>query len=63
MVRDLVLFLRTGLRPYRLTVAGIVLLQLVQTAAVLTLPTLAAAVIDIGIVRGDDVGSSAASRS
>lgn len=56
MVRDLVLFLRTGLRPYRLTVAGIVLLQLVQTAAVLTLPTLAAAVIDIGIVRGDDVG-------
>lgn len=53
MVRDLVLFLRTGLRPYRLTVAGIVLLQLVQTAAVLTLPTLAAAVIDIGIVRGD----------
>lgn len=41
------------LRPYRRTLALVVLLQLVQSLASLTLPTLNADVIDNGVLRGD----------
>ncbi|MEU9864006.1 ABC transporter ATP-binding protein [Streptomyces sp. NPDC047971] len=41
------------LRPYRRTLALVVLLQLVQSLASLTLPTLNADVIDDGVLRGD----------
>ncbi|WP_329120836.1 ABC transporter ATP-binding protein [Streptomyces sp. NBC_01353] len=41
------------LRPYRRTLALVVLLQLVQSLASLTLPTLNADVIDHGVLRGD----------
>ncbi|MEU6877156.1 ABC transporter ATP-binding protein [Streptomyces sp. NPDC046712] len=41
------------LRPYRRTLALVVLLQLVQIVASLTLPTLNADVIDNGVLRGD----------
>ncbi|MFF9910517.1 ABC transporter ATP-binding protein [Streptomyces sp. NPDC013457] len=41
------------LRPYRRTLALVVLLQLVQSVASLTLPTLNADVIDNGVLRGD----------
>jgi ATP-binding cassette subfamily B multidrug efflux pump len=41
------------LAPHRVPVAGIVLLQLVQTLGNLLLPTVNAAIIDDGIVRGD----------
>ncbi|MET9374685.1 ABC transporter ATP-binding protein [Streptomyces sp. NPDC002992] len=41
------------LRPYRRTLALVVLLQLVQIAASLTLPTLNADVIGNGVLRGD----------
>lgn len=45
--------LRTYLRPYRTTVALVVLFQIVQTAATLYLPTLNADIIDNGVVAGD----------
>jgi ATP-binding cassette subfamily B protein len=45
--------LRTGLRPYRRSVAALVGLQFVQTAAALYLPTLNADLIDDGVIRGD----------
>ncbi|MFE5485242.1 ABC transporter ATP-binding protein [Streptomyces sp. NPDC056527] len=41
------------LRPYRRSLALVVLLQLVQSLASLTLPTLNADVIDNGVLRGD----------
>ncbi|MFB7372136.1 ABC transporter ATP-binding protein [Streptomyces sp. NPDC056222] len=41
------------LRPYRRTLALVVILQLVQSLASLTLPTLNADVIDNGVLRGD----------
>jgi ATP-binding cassette subfamily B protein len=45
--------LLTHLRPYRRTLAVIVVLQTVQTMATLTLPTLNADIIDKGIALGD----------
>jgi ATP-binding cassette subfamily B multidrug efflux pump len=45
--------LRTYLRPYRRTLAIVVLLQLLQTIATLYLPTLNADIIDNGVVKGD----------
>ncbi|MFG3051497.1 ABC transporter ATP-binding protein [Kitasatospora sp. NPDC048239] len=45
--------LRTFLRPYRKHVAAVVLLQLVQTAAALYLPSLNADIINEGVVKGD----------
>ena len=41
------------LRPHRRTMALVVVLQLVQTLASLTLPTLNAGIIDRGVLRGD----------
>ncbi|GAA4422700.1 ABC transporter ATP-binding protein [Georgenia halophila] len=49
----LVSLLRRFLRPYAGVVVAVVLLQLVQTAAALALPTLNAAIIDNGVVVGD----------
>lgn len=45
--------LRTHVRPYRRSVALLVLLQLVQILGTLLLPTLGAALIDRGVVAGD----------
>ena len=45
--------LRQRLRPYRRIIALMVVLQAVQTAATLTLPTLNARIIDQGILRHD----------
>jgi ATP-binding cassette, subfamily B, multidrug efflux pump len=45
--------LRTYLRPYRRSVAGVVVLQLFSTLATLYLPTLNANIIDNGVVKGD----------
>jgi ATP-binding cassette, subfamily B, multidrug efflux pump len=45
-------FLRQHLRPYRSSIAVIMLLQVVQTVAILLLPTLNALIIDNGIVKG-----------
>ena len=45
-------FLREHLRPYRSSIAAIMLLQVVQTVAILLLPTLNALIIDNGIVKG-----------
>ncbi|MCC9177721.1 ABC transporter ATP-binding protein [Arthrobacter sp. zg-Y750] len=44
---------RQNLAPYRGAVAAVVLLQLLQTAATLYLPTLNADIIDRGVVTGD----------
>jgi ATP-binding cassette subfamily B protein len=41
------------LRPYRRSVAALAVLQVAQAAALLLLPTLNAAIIDDGVVRGD----------
>jgi ATP-binding cassette subfamily B multidrug efflux pump len=49
----LIRLLSTHLRPYGRTLVFLVLLQLVQIVATLLLPTLDAAVIDNGVVRGD----------
>ncbi|MGW4207747.1 ABC transporter ATP-binding protein [Lentzea sp. NPDC004789] len=49
----LVRFLNHHLRPYRGTLLLLVVLQLVQTAATLLLPTLNAQIIDNGVLRGD----------
>jgi len=45
--------LRSFLRPYKRPLALIIALQLVQTLAVLYLPTLNADIIDNGVVKGD----------
>jgi ATP-binding cassette subfamily B multidrug efflux pump len=49
----LIRLLRDYLRPYRKSVALVVLLQLVQTLATLYLPTLNADIIDNGVVKGN----------
>jgi ATP-binding cassette subfamily B protein len=49
----LIRLLRTTLRPYRKTLAGVVALQTVQTSAALTLPTLNARIIDKGVIPGN----------
>jgi ATP-binding cassette subfamily B protein len=49
----LIRLLRTYLRPYRQPITLVVLLQLVQTIAILYLPTLNADIIDNGVVKGD----------
>ncbi|MEU3597806.1 ABC transporter ATP-binding protein [Streptomyces sp. NPDC006798] len=49
----LIRLLRTHLRPYKRTIALLVLLQLLQTSATLYLPTLNADIIDDGVVEGD----------
>ncbi|MEO6318047.1 MAG: ABC transporter ATP-binding protein [Acidimicrobiales bacterium] len=49
----LIRLLRTHLRPYKRTLWLIVVLQAVQTAAALTLPTLNAQIIDEGVLAGD----------
>lgn len=49
----LIRLLYARLRPYRRTVVILLTLQLVQTLATLLLPTLNAAVIDNGVVKGD----------
>jgi ATP-binding cassette subfamily B protein len=51
--RVLVRFLNHHLRPYRGTLVLLVVLQLVQTAATLLLPTLNAQIIDNGVLLGD----------
>ena len=45
--------LRINLRPYRGSLAIVILLQAIQTGATLTLPTLNADIIDNGIVKND----------
>ncbi|MEU5262722.1 ABC transporter ATP-binding protein [Amycolatopsis sp. NPDC021455] len=49
----LVKLLRSHLRPYRSTLWVIVALQLVQTIAMLYLPTLNADIVDNGLIKGD----------
>jgi ATP-binding cassette, subfamily B, multidrug efflux pump len=49
----LIRLLRTFLRPYKRSIALLVLLQLLQTGAALYLPTLNADIIDDGVVKGD----------
>ncbi|MGK2948608.1 MAG: ABC transporter ATP-binding protein [Acidimicrobiales bacterium] len=49
----LIRLLRTHLRPYRRTLGLIVVLQAVQTAAALALPTINADIIDNGVLVGD----------
>lgn len=49
----LIRLLRTHLRPYKRTLTIVVVLQAVQTAAALTLPTLNADIIDKGVLVGD----------
>ncbi|GAA3395258.1 ABC transporter ATP-binding protein [Cryptosporangium minutisporangium] len=49
----LITLLRAHLRPYRRPLAVVVLLQLLQTLAMLYLPTLNADIIDRGVVTGD----------
>ena len=49
----LVSLLRTHLRPYRILLAGVLLLQIVQVLASLYLPNLNADIIDIGVAQGD----------
>src|SRR3954454_14691093 len=49
----LIRVVRRFLRPYRRDVALVVVLQVVQTLAALSLPTLNADIIDDGVVRGD----------
>lgn len=51
--RVLIRLLRKHLRPYKKPIALLVLLQLLQTSATLYLPTLNAAIIDNGVVKGD----------
>jgi ATP-binding cassette subfamily B protein len=50
----LIRLLRTHLRPYKRTLALVVVLQAIQTAAALTLPTLNADIIDKGVLSGDN---------
>ncbi|GIF10027.1 ABC transporter ATP-binding protein [Actinoplanes teichomyceticus] len=49
----LIKLLRVHLRPYRKTIAVVVLFQFLQTLATLYLPTLNADIIDHGVVEGD----------
>ncbi|MCR6489277.1 ABC transporter ATP-binding protein/permease [Amycolatopsis sp. OK19-0408] len=49
----LVKLLRSHLRPYRSALWAVVLLQLVQTIAMLYLPTLNADIVDNGLIKGD----------
>ncbi|WP_405743720.1 ABC transporter ATP-binding protein/permease [Streptomyces sp. NBC_01525] len=49
----LVRLARAHLRPHRRAISLIVLLQLIQTLATISLPTLNADIIDNGVVRGD----------
>ncbi|WP_372665553.1 ABC transporter ATP-binding protein [Amycolatopsis kentuckyensis] len=49
----LVKLLRAHLRPYKTTLWVIVVLQLVQTIAMLYLPTLNADIVDNGLIKGD----------
>ena len=49
----LIRLLRSHLAPYKKLLALIVVLQGVQTAAALTLPTINARIIDNGVLRGD----------
>jgi ATP-binding cassette subfamily B multidrug efflux pump len=49
----LIQLLRVHLRPYRTTIALVVLFQFLQTLATLYLPTLFADIIDNGVVKGD----------
>jgi ATP-binding cassette subfamily B protein len=49
----LIQLLRVHLRPYRGTIALVVLFQLLQTLATLYLPTLNADIIDNGVIKGD----------
>jgi ATP-binding cassette subfamily B protein len=49
----LVKLLRSHLRPYKTTLWVIVVLQLVQTIAMLYLPTLNADIVDNGLIKGD----------
>ena len=49
----LIRLLRTHLRPYRREITWVVALQIVQTMAVLYLPTLNADIIDRGVARND----------
>ncbi|MEV7098455.1 ABC transporter ATP-binding protein [Amycolatopsis sp. NPDC051045] len=49
----LIKLLRSHLRPYRGTLWVIVVLQLVQTIAMLYLPTLNADIVDNGLIKGD----------
>ncbi|MFI6853091.1 ABC transporter ATP-binding protein [Streptomyces sp. NPDC050416] len=49
----LIPLLRVHLRPYKKTIALLVLLQFLQTCATLYLPTLNADIIDQGVVNGD----------
>ena len=49
----LVSLLRTHLRPYRIPLAGVLVLQLVQVMASLYLPNLNADIIDTGVARGE----------
>jgi ATP-binding cassette subfamily B multidrug efflux pump len=51
--RVLIRLLRTYLARYGRFIAGVILLQLVATAAMLYLPTLNADIIDLGVARGD----------
>jgi ATP-binding cassette, subfamily B, multidrug efflux pump len=45
--------LRSHLRPYKRTLAVLVVVQAIQTTAALTLPTLNADIIDKGVIRGN----------
>ncbi|MDO4243649.1 MAG: ABC transporter ATP-binding protein [Actinomyces sp.] len=49
----LVSLLRTRLRPYRLLLVGVLVLQFVQVMASLYLPNLNADIIDVGVAQGD----------
>ncbi|EXG81487.1 ABC transporter ATP-binding protein [Cryptosporangium arvum] len=49
----LIRLLRTHLRPYRRSLTVVVVLQFLQTLAMLYLPTLNADIIDYGVVKGD----------
>ena len=49
----LIRLLRAHLRPYGTLIAGVLVLQLIQTLATLYLPTLNANIVDDGVVTGD----------
>ena len=51
---SLVRLIRTHLGPYRQLLVVVLVLQAIQTAAALTLPTLNADIIDNGVLRGDN---------
>jgi ATP-binding cassette, subfamily B, multidrug efflux pump len=49
----LIRLLRAYLRPYRMAIAALIVLQLIQSLATLYLPTLNADIIDNGVITGD----------